>query len=152
MSEHMILDREVVDARWCLYAGLPSDWVAAPDTAIPIEDWLRLHEAGEPLKGVGAIIEGDTDIEPLRPHLANLPVIALHFPKFADGRCYSHARRLRKHWGYTGRLLAFGDVLRDQLLHMSRCGMDAFYMAPGSDLRASLRAFSLYTEQYQYND
>ncbi len=151
MSEHMILDRQVTEARWRLFAGLPSDWTAEEGSAIPAGEWLRMHAAGEPLAGVGVIVDGDSDIAPLRPHLAALPVIALHFPRFADGRCYSHARRLRAHWGYTGRLLAFGDVLRDQLLYMSRCGIDAFYMAPGSDLRASLKAFTLYTEHYQYN-
>ncbi|MCB9729905.1 MAG: DUF934 domain-containing protein [Deltaproteobacteria bacterium] len=152
MSEHMILDRRIAPARWSLYAGLPSDWTASDDTAIPMQDWLRLADAGERLAGVGLIVEGDDDISPLRAHLDHLPVIALHFPRFADGRCYSHARRLRAHWGYQGRLLAFGDVLRDQLLYMSRCGIDAFYMAPGSDLSASLRAFSLYTEHYQYTE
>ena len=67
-----------------------------------------------------------------------------------DGRAYSHARRLRAHWGYQGTLLAFGDVQRDQASNMARCGVNAFYMRPDQDLAATLGAFERFSAFYQY--
>jgi len=53
-------------------------------------------------------------------------LIMLNFPRFTDGRAYSQARLLRRRLGYQGELRASGDVLRDQLLFMKRCGFDSF--------------------------
>jgi uncharacterized protein (DUF934 family) len=54
----------------------------------------------------------------------------LNFPRFGDGRAYSQARLLRGRLGYWGELRAAGNVLRDQLLFMQRCGFDAFEVGP----------------------
>ena len=70
----------------------------------------------------------------------------------ADGRCYSHARRIRAFWGFGGVLLAFGDVQRDQIVYMHRCGVNAFYPRADQDIRACMQAFELYSSFYQYND
>jgi uncharacterized protein (DUF934 family) len=52
--------------------------------------------------------------------------VILDFPKYTDGRAYSQARLLRERHGYRGELRATGNVLRDQLLLMRRCGFDAY--------------------------
>jgi uncharacterized protein (DUF934 family) len=68
-------------------------------------------------------------------------LIELEFPKFRDGRGYSSARLLRERFGFKGEIRAVGDVLRDQWLFMSRCGVDAFEVRPGTrieDFRAAL--------------
>ena len=44
----------------------------------------------------------------------------------------SYARLLRERYGYLGEVRAVGDVLRDQLVFMHRCGFDAFEVA-GND-------------------
>ena len=120
--------------------------------AITLERWLELSACQALPADVGVVIYADTDLTPLEPHLDALPFAAVHFERFVDGRGYSHARRLRKLWGYRGPIIAFGDVLRDQILYMSRCGINGFYMREDQDLTASLAAFSLYTEHYQYRD
>ncbi len=58
--------------------------------------------------------------------LDRFALIALEFPAFTDGRAYSTARLLRQRYGYTGELRAVGNVLRDQLLFMQRCGFDTY--------------------------
>jgi len=58
--------------------------------------------------------------------LDKFAVIALDFPMFKNGRAYSYARLLRERYGYKGELRATGDVLRDQLFFMHRCGFDAY--------------------------
>jgi uncharacterized protein (DUF934 family) len=143
MPSHMILDKAVVPARFNLDKGAGE--------ALPLTEWLERNDKEGNTEKVGVIIEGDERIESLQPHLEHVPFVALHLPKWTDGRIYSHARRIRTLWAYEGVILVFGDVLRDQLLYMSRSGVNGFYMRDDQDLQASLAAFSLYTEHYQYN-
>jgi uncharacterized protein (DUF934 family) len=73
-------------------------------------------------------------------------VIALEFPKFTDGRAYSSARLLRERHGFRGELRAVGNVLRDQLAFMGRCGFDSFQVPETADAAAwtgSLRGISV---------
>lgn len=62
----------------------------------------------------------------LADDIARFDLIALFFPRFTDGRAYSQARLLRGRLGFRGELRATGNVLRDQLMFMQRCGIDAF--------------------------
>ncbi|MDN3221086.1 DUF934 domain-containing protein [Pseudomonas nunensis] len=68
----------------------------------------------------------DDEVESLKSCFNLLPLIALDFPSFRDGRGYSQAYLLRTRLGWTGELRAIGDVLRDQLSHMRQCGFDSF--------------------------
>lgn len=53
-----------------------------------------------------------------------MPLIALQFPAFNDGRSYSKAEILRRE-GFAGELRAVGDVLIDQAALMLRTGFDS---------------------------
>ena len=81
--------------------------------------------------------------------LEHLAVIALDFPKFSDGRAFTTARLLRERYGYKGELRAVGDVLRDQLYFMKRCGIDAYELRADKDLDDALAAFGEITVTYQ---
>jgi uncharacterized protein (DUF934 family) len=81
--------------------------------------------------------------------LARLAVIAVHFPKFSDGRGYSIAYQLRRRLGYRGELRAVGDVQRDQLFYLSRSGFDAFVLKEGLDARAALASLRDFSATYQ---
>ncbi len=70
-------------------------------------------------------IEPGEDIRAVLPHLDQLTLIEVTFPKFRDGRGYSSARIVREA-GYTEKLRAVGDVLVDQIAFMTRCGFDDF--------------------------
>ena len=74
----------------------------------------------------GLLLQPDDEVEPLAPLAGDLPLIAVDFPSFRDGRGYSQAYLLRTRLGWRGELRAVGDVLRDQLSHMRQCGFDAF--------------------------
>ncbi len=151
-SDLMICDRKVTPRRWTILMADELEGKALADGhIIPWHAWLEHDAAGSLPAGVGAWFAGDDDLTDVQERLNRIPVCALYYPKFTDGRCYSHARRLRALWGFKGDLVAFGDVLRDQLVHMWRCGVNAFYMAEGQDLHKSLRAFNLFSEFYQYN-
>jgi uncharacterized protein (DUF934 family) len=71
------------------------------------------------------------------------------FPSFTDGRGYSVGRLLRERYGWTGELRAVGDIQRDQLFYLARCGFNAFALREGEDVDAALTAFADFSERYQ---
>lgn len=99
--------------------------------------WLASHEGPEAL-------EAD---------LGRLPAIAVHFPKFADGRGYSSAVLLRTRYGFRGEVRAIGDVLRDQFNYLTRCGFDALQPKEGkyddAQLEAAVASIADFSEPYQ---
>jgi uncharacterized protein (DUF934 family) len=94
-------------------------------------------------------LENTDDPASLVDDLARFSMIAIHFPKFTDGRGYSIARLLRERYGYTGPLRAVGDVLRDQMFYMLRCGFDSFAMKHEELIEGALTAYRDFTEAYQ---
>lgn len=74
---------------------------------------------------VGVKLANSEDPGVLTPWLDRIGLIALEFPKYTDGRALSQAQLLRRRLGYGGEIRATGQVLRDQLRLMIRCGIDA---------------------------
>jgi uncharacterized protein (DUF934 family) len=98
---------------------------------------------------IGVRLEPDDDPASIAPDLAHFALVAIHFPKFTDGRGYSIARLLRERYGYAGPLRAVGDVLRDQLFYLLRCGFDQFAMKHPERVDDALNAFRDFSEAYQ---
>ena len=94
-------------------------------------------------------LEPEDDVEPHLAVLLPLPLLAIAFPRFTDGRGYSLGRLLRERHGYRGELRAVGNVLRDQLFYMHRCGFDAFELQPGKSVTEALEAFAELSVRYQ---
>ena len=99
---------------------------------------------------IGVRIPNTEDVTTLAQEVIGQPLIAVEIPKFADGRAYSQARVLRERYGYKGEIRAQGDVLHDQLFHMSRCGINAFELRADQDQQDCLRAFADYDLAYQH--
>jgi uncharacterized protein (DUF934 family) len=98
---------------------------------------------------LGVQIAGDAQLDALVPYLPKLSLVAIEFPAFTDGRGYSLARLLRERYAFRGELRAVGDVLRDQLLYMARCGFDALELADGRSVQSALAAFEEFSAFYQ---
>ena len=111
---------------------MPAGEALPPTGAIvvPFERWTAERETllgrNTPL---GVRLPNTRRVAELAPDLGRIELIVLEFPKFVDGRAYTQARQLRERYGYRGELRATGDVLRDQLQFMHRCGFDAFEIA-----------------------
>jgi uncharacterized protein (DUF934 family) len=75
--------------------------------------------------------------------------VEINFPKFGDGRGFSIAKLVRERYGYKGELRAVGEVARDHLYNMERCGFDAFLLRDGEDAQEALAAFNDFSEAYQ---
>lgn len=128
--------------------GLPNlpltgDWI------VPLAIWNEQRSQTVQRSGRnGVLLENTDDPRALAADFDKLALIAVRFPKFTDGRGYSIARLLRR-LGWKGELRAVGDVLRDQLFYMTRCGFDAFELRADQDAQAALTAFSDFSAPYQ---
>jgi uncharacterized protein (DUF934 family) len=98
---------------------------------------------------VGVVLANTDEVEELAPDVVRLDLIVLSFPKYTDGRAYSQARLLRGRYGYQGELRATGNVLRDQLPFMLRCGFDSFESDQAGISEALAHARTLFSVVYQ---
>ncbi len=129
-----------------------ADGDALPDAPVIVSADRLLAEAHALAARGGALgvaWPNDRDVAELVPHLPQLSLVALVFPKFRDGRAFSQARLLRERYGYTGELRATGNVLRDQLLMMVRSGFDALEVEKPADAAAFGKALASYSVFYQ---
>jgi uncharacterized protein (DUF934 family) len=104
----------------------------------------RLDARNAPL---GIRLESDASVADIAADLGRFSLVALEFPVFTDGRPFSMARQLRDRYGFEGEIRAVGDVLRDQILFMVRCGFDAFEMQGedgAKDWRAAMSEFGVF--------
>ena len=141
-------------ARWIDDAfAFVADDEQVPASGDVIVTLARLLGEGDALlssgRRVGVRIQPHEQVEDLAYDLPRLAVVELNFAKFRDGRPYSTARVLRGRLKYNGEVRAIGDVLREQALHMVRCGFDAFVPADGSSPEAWLAAAHRYRHVYQ---
>ena len=133
---HVIKHGLLVADDWTLVTSAPADPARA---ILPLADW----QARPDHPAVWLAPEETPDA--LLPHLDRLALVAIHFPVFTDGRGYSLARLLRSRHGYTGELRAVGDVLRDQLYFLQRCGFDSFALRADQPPEEALAAFHDYS-------
>ena len=97
---------------------------------------------------IGVQLEPADDALSLSEDIARLALVAIHFPAFADGRGYSHAWLLRNRLGYRGELRAVGDVFKDNLYYLSRCGFNSFAIRADKDIGIALRGLDDFSEGY----
>jgi uncharacterized protein (DUF934 family) len=116
---------------------------------VPLSQLASALEKGVASNIRAVWISPENDFEPLVPHLLRLEIIGVDFPSFRDGRGYSIATLLRTRYGWAGQLRAIGDVLRDQLNYMRRCGFDAFAIRSDKDIHDAMKSFSHYSVRYQ---
>jgi len=147
----IIRNRAVVQDSWQLLERNAAG--ALPfhgDVIVPLELWAAERETlSFRLGRIGVWLETDADPAALAPDAARLDLIAVRFSSATDGRGYTLARLLRERYGYRGELRATGEVLRDQLHYLHRCGFDAFALRADQDPRQALSAFDDFSEAYQ---
>jgi len=116
---------------------------------VPLKVWLAQREVLQVRAELGVWLASDERAESLAEDVEKFAVIAVDFPKFADGRGYSIAHHLRVRLNYRGELRAIGDVLRDQIFYMQRAGFDAFAPRADKDCTAVLKGLSDFSVTYQ---
>ncbi len=146
----LIVDRAVIEDQWTLVtenaAPLPFDG----KIIVPLARWLADAESLRArADAVGVWLDSHEDPAELADDTAHLPLIAVNFPAFKDGRGYSIAYLLRRRYGFAGELRAIGDVLRDQLFYMHRVGFNAFAIRTDRDAADALKSLKDFSENYQ---
>jgi uncharacterized protein (DUF934 family) len=146
----LIKDRAVVADQWTLLreAKALDDVPAGVPSIVPLPLWRSERAALLHRGDVGVWLAPTDDPFALADDVTTLPLIAVDFPKFTDGRGYSIARLLRDRLGFRGELRAIGDVLRDQLFALSQCGFDAFALRADRDATEALASFDDFDSVY----
>ena len=142
----------IQDDTWTLL-GAPAEGESLdlPDgpVIVPLTVWQAERDTLKARGDVGVWLESHEEPEALVDDVAALPLIAVNFPKFTDGRGYSIGRLLRERFGFTGELRAIGDVLLDQLQFMRRCGFDAYALRPDKDVQQAEYCLNFFSMAYQ---
>lgn len=148
-------------------AIVEDDWITVEDGAalpasgkivVSLARWQADKTALKARRDVGVILTPALDVNDLKDDLAALALIAVPFGfiqprpeggRTFDGRGYSQARLLRDRHAYTGEIRAVGDVFRDAMYYMHRCGVNAFVLKREQDLADALNAFRDFSFGYQ---
>lgn len=147
--QNLIKDGALSEDNWTL---LPKDFTGelpSGPAIVPLQYWLSNKASLGDTNQVGVWIDSDEEPEALESDCQNLQLIAINFPAFRDGRGYSFARLLRDRYGYQGELRAIGDVLRDQLFYLKRCGFNAFAIREDRSAEEALAGLSDFSDAYQ---
>lgn len=153
MPEQLIQNGRIVADRWQrLEVSEDADLSAlsAAPILLPASLWCArrdelLARTGE----IGVSLAPGFPLESLAEDIGRFSLIAVEFPKFADGRGYSTASLLRERYGYRGELRAVGDVGRDQMFYLQRVGFNAFLIPEGRDAEDALQGLSDFPDTYQ---
>lgn len=154
----IIKNRAIVNDDWSVVrpaedGALPAaSELPAGKVIVPLTLWQAERDAlvaSRGAAGIGVWLAPDSEPAEIVGDFDQLALIAVDFPVFRDGRGYSIGRLLRERYGYKGELRAIGDVLRDQLTFMFRCGFDAYALRADKDFDDALKAFDDFSVQYQ---
>jgi uncharacterized protein (DUF934 family) len=122
----IIRNGAVVDDNWQLLREVADSALPPGQVIVPLDYWLANRDALLARGDVGVWLGSEQPPTPLAGDLDRIPVVAVDFPLFTDGRGFSYGRTLREHFGYKGEVRAIGQFIRDQLYYLSRCGFDAY--------------------------
>lgn len=151
----LVKDGAIVDDVWTRLPkpeGEDATSVSVPEgqVIVPLSVWLAQKSQLQGRTDIGVWLDSDETADMIGEEAASLPLIAVNFPTFMDGRAFSTARLLRERYGFTGELRAVGNFIRDQLCYLRRCGVNAFaFSNPDIDLQAALKSLNDFTEYYQ---
>ncbi|MEP6655795.1 MAG: DUF934 domain-containing protein [Betaproteobacteria bacterium] len=146
----LIKHDRVLDDRWTLLGADAAlgDVPATGPVLVPLRLWQTERGALLARGEIGVWLAPDEDPSKLAGDIAQLPVIAVAFPKFGDGRGFSTARLMRDRYGFAGELRAIGDIFRDQLFFLRECGFDAFAVRSDLDAEKELAGMTVFDRVY----
>jgi uncharacterized protein (DUF934 family) len=130
-------NKEIVARLWTPEGFREDDWRHAESAEglaaggrfiLPLQAFLDLERQvrASARERLGVLLLPGDALDKIVPLLDALPLVALAFPAFNDGRSFSKAELLRSRYKFGGALRATGQVLIDQLPHMLRLGFTEF--------------------------
>ncbi|MDW7535585.1 MAG: DUF934 domain-containing protein [Candidatus Nitrotoga sp.] len=150
----IIKNKIIIDDDWLILRPTEGEElervvVPAGKVIVPLKVWQAQRNELKSRAELGVWLASHERPEELKGEIEMFSIIAVDFPKFADGRGYSIAYNLRARLGYAGELRAVGDVLRDQMFYMQRVGFDSFAPRPDKSIHDALKGLSDFSDSYQ---
>lgn len=151
----LVKDGAIVDNEWTLMAKPEGEAaeanVPAGKMIVPLKVWQAQRDALSERSDIGVWLDTDETADELGDEAKRFPLVAVHFPAFADGRAFSTARLLRERFDFTGELRAVGYFLAEQACYLRRCGVNAMDFGPDREqhLEPAIEALKDFTEYYQ---
>jgi uncharacterized protein (DUF934 family) len=133
--------------RWQAPAETPN--APAAHLLLTAAQWLALRDQWPADVPVGLKLANDEDVEDIAADVPRFALVALHFPKWVDGRAYSQAHLLRARYRFTGEIRATGEVLVDMVPLLGRSGFDAAALRADQSVEAARRALGFFPSYYQ---
>lgn len=117
---------------------------------VPLSHWDEISDTlASGQNTIGVWVNGDEPAESFYGKTEKMPLIAIKFPVFTDGRGFSLARQLRDQLDFTGEIRAMGYFLQDQLYYLRRCGFNAFLVKDDADVASVLESLHDFSNSYQ---
>lgn len=145
----IIKDGQVVENEWAIAELSADDQAPTGKTIVSLEYWNAHYAELQGNENIGLVLQPIETPEQIEGDLNTVPVIAVKFPAFADGRGFSIARLLRERYEYKGEIRAVGAPIRDQLTYLLRVGFNAFDLAEHYDPEEALASLKDFSENYQ---
>ncbi len=146
----VIIDGAIVDNQWQRLEGDTLEGeLPTGNIIVPLAYWQANRDALLSRGDVAVWLAPGEEPKDLEDDLGALPLVAIHFPAFKDGRGYSYARELRTRYNFKGEVRATGDVLRDQLFYMTRCGFNGYEVREARRMEYALQGLKDFTGTYQ---
>jgi len=154
LPRKVIKDKAIIENTWFTIENDNNQEVVIPsegDIIVSLAFWLENKESLSDRNSgkLGLSLESTDEPDLYKDDLLKFDMLTINFPAFADGRGYSLARLMRERYGYKGEVRAVGDVLRDQLFYMQRCGFNAFEIREDRCIEDALNAYNDFSITYQ---
>ena len=144
----IIKDQQIIDNTWRYVADDAE--LKAGDISVSLARWQQDKQKLLVRDGkLGVRIGAADTVDDLADDLAQIQLIELDFPDFADGRLFSQAWLLRGRYHYQGEIRATGHYMPDQVFYLSRVGVNAFSAEKAEDLPVVLSHLHDFTVNYQ---
>lgn len=145
----VIQNQTVTTLDWQLI-GAEETVPASGDIIVPLALYQEQRDVFTNHTGqIGVLIPSDVSVDELADSLDAFALIAVEMGKYPDGRAFSQARLLRDKYHYQGDILAVGDMLRDQLPDLVRCGVNLIAFTESRDAQDALASFNEFSVHYQ---
>ena len=145
---HIIKDKKIIEDNWTHIAD--DNEIPEGNITVSLSRWkeekTKLLAREE---NAGVRLSPSDKVEDIAGDLEQIPLVALEFPSFTDGRPFSHARLLRSRYGFNGEIRAIGNYMPDQVFYLARVGINAFQLEKPEELNTALSAMNDFTIQYQ---
>ena len=149
----IILDGAVAEDNWQILnedAPTSLEEIGEGQFLLPLASWNAMQAESKQIpENLGLLLESTDTPEDIQGDIPSIPVIAVNFPAFADGRGFSIGTLLRQRYAFTGQLRAVGKPIRDQLSYLVRCGFNAIQLAEHYDPEKSLESLKDFSDAYQ---